>query len=127
MKNSERVRRFKAKTVNKEDNRFFTAQELPYDIRVQLYPREGDVCEVKYPDKNYKGRTMELPRKWRKEMIRFANSPQGTGVWCMRFGEKRWIKMYTPSWIEQNMYIVDDEDAEKRKAEHDEKEKKCVE
>lgn len=46
-------------------------------------------------------------KKHADEIIAWANSPEGTKVWCRRKSEKRWIQMLTPSWYPENDYVVD--------------------
>jgi len=58
---------------------------------------------------------MAQPHK--DEIIRWANSPEGTMVWYKDFGH--WIITDNPSWDSGTLYIVDDEWAELRKAQAD--------
>jgi len=49
------------------------------------------------------------------EIIIWANSPEGTKVWCRRKKEKRWLLMQTPSWNKDNDYVINGTKAERRK------------
>ncbi len=53
----------------------------------------------------------------KQEMIRFANSEQGTQVWFNEIGTKEWRIVSNPSWSEGYNYIVNDGLAESRKIE----------
>ena len=55
----------------------------------------------------------------RKEIIKLANADFGTKVWCQMPLNKTWDILNTPSWNPNCVYIVDNEYAELRKAEHD--------
>jgi hypothetical protein len=57
----------------------------------------------------------KMTRVHKEEMIRFANSPAGTKVWCKSNANGMWGKLKMPSWDENSSYIVDDEFAELRK------------
>ena len=54
-------------------------------------------------------------RKHRKEIIRFANSEDDTGVWLRYYKWTIWVKTFTPRWSINNDYILDDEYADIRK------------
>ena len=56
-------------------------------------------------------------RKHQDEMIRFANSPEGTKVWYKSDG--CWYDIIKPIWVKKLHYIVDDKHAELRKLQHD--------
>lgn len=47
-------------------------------------------------------------KKHRQEIIRWANSPEGTKVWVKRKGDKNWLLQKSPSWLPDNKHIVDD-------------------
>ena len=52
-----------------------------------------------------------------KEIIRWAKSPNGTGVWYKTVNNNIWSYMEkSPSWLGHIIYIVDDEWADIRKA-----------
>ncbi len=55
--------------------------------------------------------------KHKDEIIRWANCPDGTMVW-QKIGDN-WYRINNPDWRPNNVYIVDDEEAEKRKLEYD--------
>ena len=61
----------------------------------------------------------EQEKPHRLEIIRYANSPASTKVWCKRKSDRHWCLQKAPSWLEYNMYIVDDANAEERKRELD--------
>lgn len=50
------------------------------------------------------------------EIKRWANCPDGTKVYFKSSNENRWSVSSTPLWKEENIYIVDDEWAELRRA-----------
>lgn len=54
-----RIKRFKDKTTKKVIQHIGTAQAMPADIRINLYPMIGDFNDVSYPDRNYKGPPIE--------------------------------------------------------------------
>jgi len=51
----------------------------------------------------------------RDEMIRFANSEEGTAVWFKHATMTEWKRNYIPTWSKDTIYIVDDKYAELRK------------
>jgi len=53
--------------------------------------------------------------KHKDEIIRWTNCPDGTMVW-QKIGDN-WYRINNPDWRPNNVYIVDDEEAEKRKLE----------
>jgi len=52
----------------------------------------------------------------RDEIVRWANSPKGTTVWYWNTHGSMWDTTCTPFWVEEVTYIVDDHQAELRKA-----------
>ena len=58
--------------------------------------------------------------KHKNEIMRWANSPEGTRVWIKQ-EDGIWSKPYVPTWKKDSTYIVDDEWAEIRKAFFDNK------
>ena len=56
-------------------------------------------------------------KKHAEEIITWANSPEGTKVWCRRKHEKGWLLMQSPSWNKDNDYVVDNEKTIERMAE----------
>jgi len=60
---------------------------------------------------------MSHPQK--DEIIRLANSPYKTKVWWRRDTGGKWVLTDTPTWSENNIYIVNDEWSELRKAQAD--------
>ena len=52
------------------------------------------------------------------EIIRFANAEQGTKVWS-KISNEKWLLVNSAQWNPNNIYIVDDEYAELRKASAD--------
>ena len=54
--------------------------------------------------------------KHKKEIKRWANSPDGTKVWVKIDTKQGWVPLVSPSFIKENVYIVDDEYATMRKA-----------
>ena len=59
-----------------------------------------------------------MKREHEKEMIRFAEAPEGTLVWQFFEDSNKWILVF-PGWDKNNKYVVDDEWAELRKAQID--------
>ncbi len=57
--------------------------------------------------------------KHKNEMIRWANSLDGTKVWNKPLGQKGWNCNDNPQWTITTIYIVDDGYAELRKAQLD--------
>ena len=59
-------------------------------------------------------------RKHKEEIIRYANSEEGTQVWCKPYGDDMWsLLVYNPDWKEDVTYIVDDVHAVLRKLQID--------
>jgi len=56
----------------------------------------------------------------REEMKRFADSEEGTAVWYRQKTVTNWRTILEPTWNEDYIYILDDEDAELRKKSADE-------
>lgn len=54
--------------------------------------------------------------KHKKELIRLADSPDGTKVWYKRCDEEEWVLTSCPSWLVDYTYVVNDKHAEVRKA-----------
>ena len=55
-----------------------------------------------------------------KEIIRWANSPDGTRVWCKeQYTNHQWILTNNAKWFTTQIYIVNDEYAKLRKAQTD--------
>ena len=52
-----------------------------------------------------------------REINLWAFSPEGTKVWCKRRGDKRWVLQKNPTWLQINLYIVNDDNADRRKKE----------
>ena len=50
-----------------------------------------------------------MKRKHEDEMVRFAQSPEGTKVWFRAIESRKWVSSYSPSWSNGYIYIVDDE------------------
>jgi len=59
---------------------------------------------------------------WKNEINRWADSPEGTKVWCRQ--TIKWVLYSAPSWSKKFQYIVDDCHAELRKLQIDEPETK---
>lgn len=59
-----------------------------------------------------------MKRVHKDEMIRFANSPEGTEVWFRNFSNDKntWRLIRHASWNKDDGYIVNDANAELRKA-----------
>jgi hypothetical protein len=57
-----------------------------------------------------------MSHKHKEEIIRWANSPEGTKVWVREEDMDEWFTTLHPSWYNGSKYIVDDEYAEVRKA-----------
>ena len=58
--------------------------------------------------------------KHKNEIIRWANSSDGTKVWARGVGsDTSWKTVSCPGWFKSGIYIVDDEWAELRKAQAD--------
>ena len=56
--------------------------------------------------------------KHKDEIIRWANAKQGTKVWS-KLSNKKWLLVNSAQWNPNNIYIIDDEYAELRKASAD--------
>ncbi len=56
-----------------------------------------------------------MGRVHKEEMIKFANSPVGTIVWCKMPTDELWDVTTLPSWDKDLIYILDDEYASLRK------------
>jgi hypothetical protein len=56
-----------------------------------------------------------MNRIHKEEMIRFANSPDGTLVWCKLPTNTLWCTRDAPIWDKDLVYIIDDEYATLRK------------
>ena len=61
-----------------------------------------------------------MNRIHREEMIRFAESPEGTNCWYKEANNgTEWFITCEPSWLKRNIYIVDDVHAPYRKLQID--------